>query len=183
MPRIQPLDPNKATGKAGELLGAVKAKLGGTPNLLTTMAQAPALLESYLSFSQALGGASLNAGEREQIALGVAAANECDYCLAAHTVIGKGAGVSDSDLAGAQSADVGDPKIAAAIRFAQAVVKERGFVSDAQLNEAREAGLNDQEILETVGVTVFNILTNYVHHVTEAEVDFPRVENRLAATA
>jgi len=183
MARINPVNPEQATGKAKELLDTVKAKLGGTPNLLTTMANAPAVLESYLGFSAALSGSKLTAAQREQIALAVAARNECDYCLAAHTVIGKGAGVSDADLAGAQTGDVSDPKARAAIRFAQAVVEKRGFVDDSEFKAARDAGLTDGEILEVVGTVVFNILTNYVHHVTGAEVDFPRVENRLVATA
>ena len=183
MPRINPVKPDQATGKAKELLDAVQSKLGRTPNLLTTMAQAPSVLESYLGFSAALSGSELTAGEREQIALAVAATNECDYCLAAHTMIGKGAGVSDADLAGAQTGDVTDPKIRQAIRFAQAVVEKRGFVEDSDIEAARAAGLTDGQILEVVATVVFNILTNYIHHVTQAEVDFPKVENRLVATA
>ena len=68
---------------------------GGTPNLLTTMAQAPAVLEGYLSLSGALGSGSLPAGLREQVAMAIAGVNGCEYCASAHTAIGKGAGVAE----------------------------------------------------------------------------------------
>ncbi len=93
MPRLNAVDPARATGKAKDFLDAVKAKLGLTPNMMRTMAGSPAVLEGYLSFGTALGGGSLPPGLREQIALAVAEANRCDYCLSAHTALGRLAGL------------------------------------------------------------------------------------------
>src|SRR5579872_5264569 len=87
MPRINPVQTAEATGKSKQLLEGVQAKLGITPNLMKTLAAAPAALEAYLNFSGALGGGLLDAKFREQIALAVAQANSCEYCLSAHTVI------------------------------------------------------------------------------------------------
>ncbi len=68
MPRIDPIDPAQAQGKAKALLDGVQKALGMTPNLMRTMARSPAVLEAYLGFGKALGGGSLSAQIREQIA-------------------------------------------------------------------------------------------------------------------
>ena len=176
MPRITPLAHETATGDAKDLLDVVKSKLGGTPNLLTTMAHSPAVLKSYLEFSGALGGASLSAGVREQIALAVANANKCEYCAAAHTVIGKGAGLTGDQTVAAQRGEADDPKSQAIVTLALQINENRGWVDDAGFQAAKDAGLTDGEILETVATVALNILTNYVNHIVATEVDFPKVD-------
>ena len=175
MPRIQPLQHGDAQGKARDLLDTVKAKLGGTPNLLTTMAQAPAVLEGYLSLSGALGSGSLPAGLREQVAMAIAGVNGCEYCASAHTAIGKGAGVPEDQLAASLDGEPADPKAAAAVRFARTVTEKRGWVSDAELQAVRDAGFSDGEVLELIGAVALNTLTNYVNHIAQTNVDFPVV--------
>lgn len=176
MPRIQPVNPDQAQGKSKELLTAVKAKLGGTPNLLTTMAQSPAVLESYLSFSGALGAGSLSAGLREQVALAIAGVNACEYCASAHTAIGKGAGVSEDQLAASLDGEPADPKAAAAVRFVRAVTDKRGWVSDDEVQAVRDAGFTDGEVLELTAAVALNTLTNYINHIAQTENDFPVVK-------
>jgi uncharacterized peroxidase-related enzyme len=183
MPRINPVNPETASGKAKDLLDGVRKKLGATPNLLTTMANAPAVLEGYLNLSGALGSGGLSPKIREQIAIGVAAANACDYCLAAHTTIGKGAGVSEADLAGAQTGDVSDPKAEGVLRLARTIVDKGGKLSDDDLRRARADDLTDAEILEVAANIVLNFYTNFINHIAGTEVDFPSVENRLHAVA
>src|SRR6266849_8348666 len=100
MPRIKAVNPAEATGKTKQLLDAVQSKLGITPNLMRTLAASPAALEGYLNFSGALAGGLLDAKLREQIALVVAQADSCEYCLSAHTAIGKLVGLSDADIVG-----------------------------------------------------------------------------------
>jgi alkylhydroperoxidase family enzyme len=82
--RIHPVDPQHVTGKARRLLEQVRAKLGFVPNLFRVLANAPVALESYVNFSAALAGGTLNDRIREQIALGVAENNLCGYCLNMH---------------------------------------------------------------------------------------------------
>ena len=177
MSRIHSINPESATGKAKELLGAVKAKLGLVPNMTRAMANAPAVLDGYLSFSGALGqGTSLTAKQREQIALAVGQANECDYCLAAHSTIGKMVGLSAEQILDSRRGTAVDPKSEAVISLARKLVAERGRVSNADLAEARAAGLDDADIAEIVANTALNIFTNYFNHVTETEIDFPKAE-------
>lgn len=183
MPRISPIKHSDATGQAKELLDVVKSKLGGTPNLLTTMAHSPAVLKSYLEFSGALGDASLSAAVREQIALAVANANKCGYCTSAHTVIGKGAGLTGEQTVAAQRGEASDPKTQALVTLALQINENRGWITDEQFKAATDAGVTKPEILETVAVVTFNLLTNYLNHVIETEIDFPKVELVEAANA
>jgi uncharacterized peroxidase-related enzyme len=183
MPRISPIQHADATGDAKDLLDVVKSKLGGTPNLLTTMAHSPAVLKSYLEFSGALGGASLSAAIREQIALAIANANKCSYCAAAHTVIGKGAGLTGDQTVAAQRGEAGDPKAQAIVTLALQVNENRGWITDEQFKAAADAGVTQGEVLETVAVVTFNLLTNYLNHVIETEIDFPAVDLVETATA
>ncbi len=178
MPRITALNPAETTGHTRKLLDGVQAKIGMTPNLMKTLAHAPAALEAYLHFSAALGTGVLDAKFREQIALAVAQANSCEYCLAAHSAIGKMVGLSPAEIARGREAHAEDAKRDAGLRFAQTIVVQRGEVSDGAIAMVRAAGYNDQEITEIVANVAVNIFTNYFNHVAQTEVDFPKV--RLA---
>jgi AhpD family alkylhydroperoxidase len=98
MPRLQPVDPNQTTGKTKTLLEGVGKALGVIPNMMRTMAEAPPVLEGYLALSGALGKGRLSAKLREQIALAVAEQNACEYCLAAHSLLGAKAGLAADEI-------------------------------------------------------------------------------------
>jgi uncharacterized peroxidase-related enzyme len=179
MSRITPVNPAEATGKAKDLLNAVQSKLGMTPNLMKTLAHSPAALEAYLNFHGALGGGLLNARFREEIALAVAQANSCEYCLSAHSAIGKMVGLKPEEIAASRQSHSADSKQDAGLRFAQILVVQKGVVSDAALDTVRNAGHSDGEITEIVAHVALNIFTNYFNHVARTEVDFPRAPATL----
>jgi uncharacterized peroxidase-related enzyme len=179
MPRIQPIQTQDASGKAKDLLIAVQAKIGMTPNLMKTLAHSPAALEGYLSFSGALATGVLNAKLREQIAIAVAQANSCQYCLSAHTTIGKMTGVKPEELAQSRHAHSTDPKTDAALQFAQKLVLQRGLATDRDLDAIRSNGFAESEITEIIAHVALNIFTNYFNHVAQTEVDFPVVDLAL----
>ncbi len=173
MPRLEALNPDNATGPAKELLDAVQAKMGKTPNILRTLANSPAALNAYLGFSDALKDGALSPALRECIALTVAEGSGCDYCLAAHTTMGKMAGLGDEDMINCRKGESSDGKTAAAIHFARRLMDTNGFVEDGDLATVREAGFNDGDIAEIVAVVSLNLFTNYFNHVAETEIDFP----------
>ncbi len=179
MATILPLDPTQASPEVASILQAVKTKLGRVPNLFLTLAKAPAALKTYLSASEALASGQLDAQQREVIALAVAEANGCDYCLAAHSAIGKMVGLDAGTILQARSGVPANGRQAALTAFARAVVRERGQVSALDLQAAREGGLDDQDLLEVVANVAVNVLTNYTNLVADTVVDFPIVE-RLA---
>jgi uncharacterized peroxidase-related enzyme len=181
MQRIRAVNPVEATGKAKQLLDGVQAKLGMTPNLMKTLAQAPAALEAYLNFGAALGTGTLDAKFREQIALTVAQANSCEYCLAAHSAIGKMVGLKPDEILASREAETQDAKRRAGLKFAQALVVQRGEVSDQTLADVKAAGYTDGEVAEIVANVAINIFTNYFNHVARTDVDFPKVSVSLQA--
>lgn len=180
MARILPVTPDNTPTASAPLLAAVHAKLGFTPNMMSTMAHATPVLRGYLGLSEALAGGSLDARERELIALAVGEANQCEYCVSAHAAIGKGAGLDDAAVAAARQGRAAGGRDDAIVRLARAVAKDRTAVADAPVSAAREAGLSDAEMLEVVAQVALNVLTNTVNHLARTEVDFPAVP-KLAA--
>lgn len=183
MARINPVTTEQADPKAKTLLDGVQKSLGMTPNMMATMAHSPAALGAYLGFGQALGGAKLSAKVREQIAVAVAGANACEYCASAHTLLGKGMGADEGELAANLKGDSSDPKTDAALKFANAVVLKRGWLSDADVQAVRDAGFGDAEIVELVATVAINVFTNYFNHIAQTTNDFPKVDVGEPVTA
>ena len=127
MPRIQPVDHQESSGAQRELLDAVKKQMGRVPNLMATFAHAPAALRAYLDVREALAAGILPARLREQIALLVAQQNECEYCLAAHSAVGKSLGLSQDEILDSRRGLLDDAQATAALQFARAVVEKRGW--------------------------------------------------------
>ena len=173
MARINPVDQASAPAASQPLLDAVQKKMGMVPNLLGTFANAPVALQSYLSLSEILGGGDLSASDRERVALAVGEANSCDYCLAAHTMIGKGAGLSEEETLLARQGSGSDDKSAALARFAVQVTETRGNVSTEQIDAFKSAGWSDAHVLEVIAGVALNTLTNYTNHIAATDVDFP----------
>ena len=183
MPHINPVDYASVDGRQKDLLDAVQHSLGATPNMTTTMARS-AVLDGWLSLSGALRKGSISAANGERIALGVAEANQCAYCLSAHSYLGANVAKLDPDeLERARGFQSSDPKAAAVLTFAEAVVRNKGGVSDGDLQAAREAGLSDAELGDVVGHVAVNVLTNYFNRAFDVEVDFPLVEPHQHVTA
>lgn len=184
MSRITPIDPTTATGRAKELLDAVKAKMGSVPNLTRVMAASPLVLEGYLGLSTALGQpGALSAKVKEQLALDIAEANGCDYCVSAHSFLGKRAGLSESEVTDSRRGLSADSKTDALLRFARTVLDARGRVTDADLGAVRVAGYGDAEIAETVAHVALNVFTNFLNNVARTEIDFPKAPPLAARAA
>jgi uncharacterized peroxidase-related enzyme len=181
MTRLSEVDPTTATGATKQLFDGVHAKLGVVPKMMRVMANSPAMLRGYLGFNAALAGGSLGEPLREQIALVVAEANGCEYCLAAHTILGKGAHLSEAEITAARQGTAANPKDAAALRLAVALVEGRGRVADAELIHARVVGWTDGAIAEIVAEVALNLLTNYFNILAQTEIDFPQAEPLEAA--
>ena len=182
MARIEPIDPATSEGRAKELLEVVKSRLGAVPNMTKTMAVSPATLDGYLGLSGALASGRLGASLGEQIALETAEINGCDYCLAAHTYLGKNvARFTDGQILASRRGKSSDARADAALRFARAVVETRGGVDEEDIQAVREAGHDDEEIADIVAHVALNVLTNYFNKVTQVEVDFPVAQPRRVA--
>jgi uncharacterized peroxidase-related enzyme len=183
MSRIDPVEYATASGHEKELLDAVKGLLGATPNMTTTMARST-VLDGWLGLNGALRKGSIGAADGERIALAVAEANGCSYCLSAHAYLATNVvRLDDEEIHRARHFDSADPKSAAILAFARTVVATRGGVSGSDLAAARDAGLSDAELGDIVGHVAVNVLTNYFNKAFDVDVDFPVVEPHEHALA
>lgn len=179
MSRLKTVDPSTATGKAKELLDAVKGKLGLVPNMTRAMATSPVVLESYLNFSGALAGGLLDAKTREKLALLTAQENSCDYCLSAHTAIGKM--LKHEEIVASRQGNGNSPKTTAALTFAKQVLDTKGQISEDELAVVRNAGFSDGEIAEIIAHVALNVFTNYFNIAAGVDIDFPNVSHSNVA--
>jgi uncharacterized peroxidase-related enzyme len=175
MPHISPLSLEHADAATATTLKAVHAKLGMLPNLFATLANAPVALNAYLGMSETLAGGRLSAAQREIVALAAGQANRCQYCLSAHTLIGKGAGLSATAIAAARDGRAAQALDNAIAGFTRAVVEQRGVLTDDERASFRHAGLDDGLMLEVIANVALNTLTNYTNHIAGTTVDFPVV--------
>jgi uncharacterized peroxidase-related enzyme len=181
MSRLPAIQTETASPKAKQLLEAVKAKLTITPNMTRVMANSPAVLEGYLAFSGALNGGDLPAKLREEIALEVGEQNACQYCVSAHTAIGKLTGLTDTEIEQAREGRSSSAKHTAALTFARQVVANKGQITDLEFEAVRQAGFSSGEIAEIVAQVALNIFTNYFNTAAQVDVDFPKVALKRAA--
>jgi uncharacterized peroxidase-related enzyme len=159
------------------LLDGVQKGLGMTPNLFRVAAQAPSALEAMVTFFGTVGRGSLDAGQREAIALAVSEANGCDYCLSAHTALAKRAGSSEDAIQKARLAKADEAHAGALLALARAIVDRRGHAADA-LEVARRAGVTDPEVVEVVANVALTTFTNYLNEVAGTDIDFPIVHHQ-----
>ena len=163
------------------LLQAVHQQLGVAPNVHLVVGNSPAALEGYVGLGAALAKGSISAATGERIALAVAEINGCNYCLSAHTYLAKNLiKLDDAEITANRSGQSNEPKADAAVRFAAAVARERGHVSDADVAAVKRAGYSDAEVVEIVLHVALNTWTNYINEVAKTDIDFPVVTRRAA---
>jgi uncharacterized peroxidase-related enzyme len=175
MSRVNPIVPAAATAEAAQQLAEIKTAFGATPAMFLTVAHSPAALGAMWGAFKALGAGRIGAALGEQIAVAIADRNRCDYCLAAHTILGRKAGVSADAMAAAQRGRSADPRTAAALSFAVKLVENRAQVSETDFAALRVAGFGDGEIVEIIAHVALNLFTNYINVALDVPVDFPRV--------
>lgn len=178
MNRIPLIDRASAPASVAGTLDAIHGAFGATPNMFRTVAQSPAALNAMWGFFGALGGGSIDAQLGEKIAVAVANRNDCHYCLAAHTALGRKAGASAAEMGAAQTGQSDDPRTAAALAFALKLVEARGQVSEADVQALRGAGFSDGQVVEILAHVALNLFTNYVNVAFAVPVDFPSVALR-----
>ena len=153
------------------LEGAEKS-FGFVPNLMKVLAEAPAALEGYMTLWGIFDKTSLSPAERQVIYLASIYENECRYCMAGHSVLGKMAGVpADAIAAIREGRPIADPRLEALRRFTAAVVRQRGMVAEAEVEAFLAAGYARQQVLEVVLGVAVKVISNYTNHLAETPLD------------
>ena len=181
MSRIHIVNRDDATPEQRALLDAIHTQLGMVPNFLKVLANSPVALRAFLGLHEIAGGGSLDAQTRERIALTLAQQNSCQYCVSAHTALGRKAGLSSAEIEANRTGTSQDAKAAVAVKFAQALAEHSGGVTTAELLEVRDAGFSDAEIVEIIAHVGMNVFTNILAKASRVEIDFPKVDLDLAA--
>lgn len=181
MARINIVTNESANAEQKALLDAIKSQLGMVPNFLKVFANSPDALKAFLGLHGIASAGSLDPQTRERIALALAQQNSCEYCLSAHSAIGRKAGLSNAEIEANRAGSSQDAKAAVAVKFARSLVEHTGEVTTAELLEMRNAGYSEADIVEVITHVGMNILTNILGKAGRVDIDFPKVELKLAA--
>ncbi|MBB5460105.1 carboxymuconolactone decarboxylase family protein [Paraburkholderia sp. Cpub6] len=157
-------------------LDSFEKLFGFVPNIFAVMAQSPHALAAFKGLQIPLER-TLDAAMRDRIALAVSEVNGCDYTVRAHTYIGAQFSKLDvTELEMNRNGKSSDPKIEVAVQFAKKVTETRGKVKGSDLQQVRDAGWTDAEVIEIIARVSQLLYTNFVSNVFETEIDFPALE-------
>ena len=152
------------------LLESIQKAFGFIPNLFAVFAESPAALQGALAMSTAFAKSTLSPAEQQLVALAVSVANDCPFCVAAHSTIAKHLAKADPEWVAATRAGaaLADAKLDVLVSFVRQLVEQRGFVADAQVARFLDAGYTKAQLLEVllgVGMKTFNNYTDHLAHV------------------
>jgi len=146
--------------------------LGFVPNLYASYAHSETALGDYLTLQNRKS--TLKAKEREVINLVVSQINECNYCLAAHTALGKMNGFTEEQILEIRTGEISfDPKLNALAQYVKESVVNRSKISEATLQRFFDAGYDKANLVDTIIVIGDKIISNFIHGATNVPIDFP----------
>lgn len=154
------------------ILVQVRSKYGFVPNLIGTFANAPAALKAYLSLAEFFESTSFTPTERQIVLLATSFANECAYCMAAHTVIAGMQNVS-ADIISAlrNNTRLPDKKLEALRNYTYEITESRGYPTDDAVDAFTAAGYTPAQALEVVLGVSMKTLSNYTNHLAKTPLD------------
>jgi AhpD family alkylhydroperoxidase len=155
------------------LFDQVTKQLGKLPNLYATMGYSPVTLKGYLQFNAGMAGGVFSVKEKEAINLVVSQVNNCNYCLAAHTMIAKSKGFTQEDTISLRKGYAAERKLNTIVRLAKDITENRGEADPVLLEDFFEAGYHEDALIELIGLITSRIFANYVYAVTHVPIDFP----------
>lgn len=159
----------------------LESKVGFVPNIYATYAYSEHAPGRYLSFAN--GETSLTNREQEAVNLVISQINGCVYCQAAHTQGGKMNGFSEEETIEIRQGEASfDGKLDALVKLASSVAKNRGKISDEELEAFFDAGYTKENLVDVIINVGAKTITNYLHNVTDIPVDFPEAPKLTAET-
>jgi AhpD family alkylhydroperoxidase len=150
----------------------LKKGLGMVPNLYATFAHSETALTNYMAFQNAKS--SISGKAREVINLVVSQVNECEYCLAAHTVVGKMNGFTDEQVMEIRRGYASfDTKLDALARLTKGIAQSRGHVDQVLVDAFFAADWTKENLVDAIVIIGDKTVSNYLHSTTRIPVDFP----------
>lgn len=156
-------------GSVAVLRGALSSG-GQLPNFLGVLAGSPAALRAYARFRSELRHGKLKLATLERIALAVAEHYHSEPGIEMHSRTARAAGVALDEVAAARQFTSKDEREAALLRYLKAVIEE-GRPPIHLHEEAREAGWDDEQLLEAIAAVALEAFTAMVNVAGEVPVD------------
>ena len=161
-----------APAESAELLTNAQKAMGFVPNLYSVLAESPSALKAYKAIGDLFGATNLTKVEQNVVWLTINFENNCHYCVPAHTMIAKNAGVSDADIeALREGTPLTDPKLEALRRFTAKMTRQRGDLSDSDTQTFLAAGYTTEHILAIIVGQAHKVISNYSNHFANTPVD------------
>ncbi len=164
-----------------EIFDQIQQKYGTVPNLYAVLGLSPVALQGLLQFQPALEESSLEPPEVQALHLATSQENGCDYCLAAHTMLGTMAGLDQTTTVAIRRGDVEDPRLRALSDLARDLVRNRGKVSDEVADAFFDAGFDQRQFVDAVALVGAKTISNYMHNAVDFPIDFPEAPALEAA--
>ena len=183
MTRIPMIEIDDAQGETRELLERARSRFGALPNFVKAFASSPSTLAAYLGLQGNLSRGALEPAIAERIALAIGEANECQYCVSAHTAISRSVGLDKAEIEAARTGESSDARAQAAVRFAKAVRDNTGELTAAEFADVRAAGFGDAEIVEIIAHVGMNSWNNLFAKAAQVDIDFPKIELLTASAS
>ena len=165
----------RETAPAGAVgaIDAAREAYGFVPNLIASLANAPAAAVAYMAVADAFDGSSLSAQEQQLVLLTTSFQNRCHYCMAAHSVVGDMVGLPDHVLQAVRDGQEisGDARLEALRAFTASVVENRGWVPEQEVDAFLDAGFDARSVLEVLTGVTLKTLSNYMNHLAATPVD------------
>ena len=174
MPHLEALSREATVEENKAIFDQLKTKIGMVPNLYATYANSPVALKAILDLDGTLKGGGFTNREIEAIALAVSEANACDYCLAAHTALGKMNGFSEEETIGLRTLTTEDKKLHALVDLAAAITITRGQPEHEKIDTFFAVGYDKAALVELIGFIAVNTYNNYLNNIADTTIDFPR---------
>lgn len=174
MKKIQVPTREQVDAKSQAIFDQLKKQLGIVPNLYATIGYSSEALEAFLNFSGSAGKGSFTGKEIEAIKLAVSEANECKYCLAAHTALAKNQGFTQEETLELRATSIQDERLQAITTLARDITLNRARVNPANLERFYAQGFEEKGLIDLIAVVHAISFTNYTHILTDVPVDFPK---------
>lgn len=162
-----------------KLFDSISKKIGFVPNLYAIMGYSSKALKGYLDFSESIESSTFSQQEVQAINLVVSQVNECSYCLAAHTAIGKKVGFSEQEVMAIRRSEVTDPRLKAITNLAREIIKTRGHVASSFLEDFLAQGLKEAALVDLVALVGAKTFANLLNETLKTPIDFPVVKVQL----
>ena len=176
MANIQVPTRDQVDVKAQGIFDNLKKQLGMVPNLYATIGYSSDALGNFLNFSGPAGKGTFKQKEIEAIKLAVSEVNACQYCLAAHTALGKMAGFTEEETLELRAGTISDARLNVLTQAAGELAENRGKLSEATLDRFFAQGFDEGALIDLISVVTAVTFTNYVHGSTKVPVDFPKAK-------